>query len=317
MKDVLLEQRYRAVLRLLPESYRREREDEMVAAFLEAAGDAPDAGNPRPGWGEVGSVLALAVRLRLGGQDAPARAFARGAAVRLMALLGLAFLAAVSVLTLVYQAGVQDALLTGAPRSTGRLFLLLDAAESGCWIVAFTALARGHSRAAGRAAVLALVPVAGATAVRLVEIPAPWPQTFMWLTLTTVLVVALLLGHHRDARPATLSWRRTAAPLVAGGVVGAVLPAVSWTWLLMWADPIGLGVAALTAGAVICVVRGSSAPWRLALAMLAALLLAARLMDLVDAYGPFLTTGLAQAALLAVLAVGLGVTGRRALPAAV
>ncbi|MGI5269871.1 hypothetical protein ACQEUU_12035 [Nonomuraea sp. CA-218870] len=324
-EDELLERRYRAVLRLLPESYRREREDEMAAAFLEAAGHAPDADNPRPRWDEVGSVLALAVRLRLGGPDASPRAFAQGAAVRLMALLGLAFLAAISVLTAVHQggamlAGVHQAgeLLTGAPRSADRLLFLLDAVESGCWVVAFTTLARGHSRTAGRIAVLALVPIAGSTAVRLAVVPAPWPQTFMWLTLTTVLVIALLLGHHRDARPVTLPWHRTAAPLAAGGVAGAFLPDPALgTWPQLWTDPVGLGVSALAAGAVVCAVRRSSAPWRLALAMLAALLMAVRLMDLSDAYGPFLITGLTQVTLLAVLTVGLGVTGRRALPAAV
>ncbi|MBE1582663.1 hypothetical protein ACFPOI_60465 [Nonomuraea angiospora] len=62
----LLEQRYRSVLRLLPASYRAEREEEMVDAFMEMYGDAPDEINPRPPWSEIASVLALSVRIRLG-----------------------------------------------------------------------------------------------------------------------------------------------------------------------------------------------------------------------------------------------------------
>lgn len=326
MSDALLERRYRAVLRLLPKSYRREREDEMVAAFLEAAGEAPDADDPRPGWGEVGSVLALAVRLRLGGQGASPRAFARGEAVRLVALLGLAFLAAISIATAVHQSPIlfdDAALVVGAPRSADRLLFLLGAVECGCWIAAFLALVRGRQAAAKRAAVLALLPVIGSTAVRAGG-QEPMPQAAAWLVLTVVPVVALLLAHHRDALPVTLPRRRALVPLAAGVLAGAAHLAVlaalhpaPWSSLYLWTDPVGLGVLALTAGAVVCVARRAPAPWRLALAMLSALLLTVRLMDMTDAYGQFLVMGLGQAALLTALATGLGITGRRALPAAV
>jgi hypothetical protein len=67
----------------------------MVATFLagavpadpEAAGFVTDYG--RPDWSEVVSVVGLAVRLRLGGADAPPRYLAWGNAVRLVALVGL------------------------------------------------------------------------------------------------------------------------------------------------------------------------------------------------------------------------------------
>jgi hypothetical protein len=75
-----LEQRYRLVLRtLLPASYRKLWEEDMVATFLESM-DSDDAEAAefladygRPGWSEVASVAALAVRLRLGAAEAPLR----------------------------------------------------------------------------------------------------------------------------------------------------------------------------------------------------------------------------------------------------
>jgi hypothetical protein len=99
-----LEQRYRLVLRtLLPASYRRVWEEDMVATFLEsmatenaeAAEYLADFG--RPSWSEVASVAALAVRLRLGAADAPRRSGAWGEAVRLVALMGLLVHAAATI----------------------------------------------------------------------------------------------------------------------------------------------------------------------------------------------------------------------------
>ena len=76
-----LEERYRTVLRILPADYRAAWEDEMVATFLagmarddpEEAGYVADYG--RPSWPEVASVVALAVRLRLGGASPRHRAW--------------------------------------------------------------------------------------------------------------------------------------------------------------------------------------------------------------------------------------------------
>ncbi len=69
-----LEERYRRVLRLLPAGYRRQWEDDMVAAFLETmqTGDAETdeylADHGRPSLAEMTSILSLAVRLRIGGR---------------------------------------------------------------------------------------------------------------------------------------------------------------------------------------------------------------------------------------------------------
>ncbi len=86
-----LEQRYRAWLRLLPAPYREVWQDDLVATFLDGAEDIDEAGlaDAHPTWSEAGSVVALAVRLRLGAPGATPRAVALGAGLRLLALVGL------------------------------------------------------------------------------------------------------------------------------------------------------------------------------------------------------------------------------------
>ncbi|MFD0747083.1 hypothetical protein ACFQ1L_38695 [Phytohabitans flavus] len=89
-----LEERYRTVLRLLPAGYRARWENEMVAVLLESMErDDPEEAEfvrdyGRPSWSEVGSVAALALRLRLGGAGTP-RSLTWGAAVRLAVLMAL------------------------------------------------------------------------------------------------------------------------------------------------------------------------------------------------------------------------------------
>jgi len=116
-----LEERYRSVLRTLPAAYRQRWEDDMVDTFLasaeagveddEARDYLHDCG--RPGRSEVASVVALAVRLRLGGTDAPPRSFLWGEAVRTVALVGLlvhAVLATLAAGTMLWLAGTFPAL---------------------------------------------------------------------------------------------------------------------------------------------------------------------------------------------------------------
>ncbi len=72
-----LERRYRRVLRLLPGWYRKQREEDMVAAFL----DGRLTGDPEvdeyistaagPGWAETASVAGLSVRLHLSSSGPP------------------------------------------------------------------------------------------------------------------------------------------------------------------------------------------------------------------------------------------------------
>ena len=69
----VLEDRYRAVLRVLPASYRAVWGEEMVSTFLDSTrtGDPEDdeflADFGRPSMSEVVSVVVLAVRVRLAG----------------------------------------------------------------------------------------------------------------------------------------------------------------------------------------------------------------------------------------------------------
>ncbi|GAA4235862.1 hypothetical protein FHR32_008499 [Streptosporangium album] len=92
----LLEERYRRVLRLLPATYRAAREEEMLCALLEGAGDLRGQPTPRPRWPEIAGIAALSVRVRLGGIGAAPRYLAWGQTVRLVAVLGLFFHAMMS-----------------------------------------------------------------------------------------------------------------------------------------------------------------------------------------------------------------------------
>src|SRR3954464_3850840 len=101
-----LERRYRLLLRVLPGWYRAVWEQDMVATFLTGV-EAAVAGDEQAdlvgeyGWpdrAEVASVLALAVRLRLGGAPAYAQSRAWGAAARRVALVVLLINAVWSVL---------------------------------------------------------------------------------------------------------------------------------------------------------------------------------------------------------------------------
>jgi hypothetical protein len=114
--ELRLEQRYRRVLRLLPDFYRQQWEEDMVAAFL----DSWLTGDPytdecvlefcKPGWQEVASVVLLAARLYLGGAGVPRRYLACGQAVR----------GAVLALLMVHAVRGLDGLRRCSPRSQRR-----------------------------------------------------------------------------------------------------------------------------------------------------------------------------------------------------
>ncbi|MBL1097691.1 hypothetical protein [Streptomyces coffeae] len=171
----LLEDRFRAVLRVLPAYYRREREEEMVDTFLsdyEPLDEEAELGRPR--LREVAGVLHLAVRTRLAGHGAPARYVAYGRAARLVGLLGVALLAASTAVNLLGQAAV---LLTGSGedkrvvldvllgRSSGAspdalsaaLALLVEVLPLG-WIGAAVALGSGRRRRAAVFCAVASLP---------------------------------------------------------------------------------------------------------------------------------------------------------------
>ncbi|WP_030456099.1 hypothetical protein [Herbidospora cretacea] len=284
-----LEDRYRKVLRLLPAAYRAEREEEMVSAFLDGAD--PDAENTRPRWPEIVSVAALAVRIRLG--DTTPRSAAWGRAVRLTALIGLAFQATMSCVYLAQTLGVYGVLPLsygetpiGEPASAERVWHLTRDLSSLLWIAGYVALVRGRPGVAKATAALDLTVYAlsGTGAA----------ESFVLVVST----LALLAGYHRDAPAHRHPGRVAALPLVAGAAVFLVMTMATWAmtasshspgwpggwaWVWSWLPPSGLFCLALLVACAVCLVAHlTSARWRspsvpLALAILTVPVTLARL----------------------------------------
>ncbi|MER6825966.1 hypothetical protein ABT352_08250 [Streptosporangium sp. NPDC000563] len=338
----LLERRYRHWLRLLPASYRAEREEEMVSVFLEGSPGVSDADGPRPRWSEIASVAVLAVRVRLGGAGGAEPGFlAWGETVRLTALLGLGLQAFLGVLTAVValraygMIGTVDPLLAQAAGPAGspeRLANILGVLTGPLWFAPFAALLLGHPRAARTLALVALaagLPILVQTSLNgfpglaLAGLPAP-----------LVTVTALWAGFQRDSRPARRSPWLLLPPLAAGVAVAALYevvasPAATVAWVWPWLDELGLRSAFVLGAGVAYVCVHAYAParrtpsWPLALAILALPTLCARLVGLshhfgfADGISRTITLGMVgQAVLLLALVVGGVVLGMRILPAA-
>lgn len=309
----LLEQRYRTVLRLLPRAYRAEREEEMVAAFLEIY-DAPDEENPRPGWGEIASILRLAIRVRL---TWTGRAVAWGESLRDVALLGLGLQAALAGPSLVMLglskfAGVQ-------PEEP--LLLTLILLTSVAWVVAFVALARGSESTARPIALAALAATAAEVGYGLTE-NGPYPAQLAFvgvLLVAAISVAALLLGRLHNARPVVLSRRRIVAVLLAGLLQQAVWLGLGvWTILgLSWVAAEGLATLFIVGLATAEFLRRRvRAPRLLALGILAVPVLLSRLLGLLPTVTQPELVGevLAQIALLAPVTALAWIFGLRRLP---
>ncbi|MBB5773844.1 hypothetical protein [Nonomuraea jabiensis] len=325
----LLEQRYRSVLRLLPASYRAEREEEMVDAFMELSGEAPDEANPRPRWGEIASVLSLSLRVRLGGPGASPRLVAWGEAVRLVALLGLGYQAVASVIQFLQWGHAlafgTDVAWTGTPGSVERLVSTAVSAADLCSAIAFVAIMRGHVRTAKVTAVIGvsapliytLIPMI--LAGPLTDRPLSEPAT---LVFTAAPVIALLMGFHSDITPRRRSWAATLSPPAAG------LAVLGGTWLVVALRPydldwpylwLGFGTTILVwaAGAVVVLARRSSPSWALAMTATGLLLLMVRLPLLENLpEGASWTMVCAQCAVLWTLSTALAWVGARGLPGA-
>ncbi|WP_327086601.1 hypothetical protein OIE66_30290 [Nonomuraea sp. NBC_01738] len=325
----LLEKRYRSTLRVLPAAYRAEREEEMVSAYLEYAGDVPDERGPRPRFGEIASVLALAVRVRLGGHGAAARYVAWGDAVRLVARYALLYKAATAVLILISMIiATQDIEQSGPPMSAERTVGVLLALVECLWLVSYVALVRGAARTAKLAALAGLLAyVAELTTVVINHDPL----RLTYLIWGAVPVLALFGAYHRDAPPPRHSWVRALYPPLAGAAliyagqaaVGAIANAADMTpELAVVAYTVfgqtGQATLAVLVLAVLYLARGSEAATLLGVAILATVLLALRLIEVLSpvSQNPGVLPALAiQSALLAVMAFTLAITGLRKLPA--
>lgn len=257
----LLEQRYRNVLRLLPASYRAQREDEMVTAFLESVGEVSDEDDPKPGFSEVASVAGLAIRVRLGDVDGPAGRIRWGDVFRLVAVLGLLYQAVNSLVSgigsLRLFVGGGEAMsphmfmeIVGPPGSVSRLawvgWLLVDAAV----IAGYLALLRGHR---STAKILALCLLARPAYQEVADHAVGSGGTMVGSDLlaslfAVVTVIALVLGFHRGARAVTHR-RRWLGVLVASSVVLEVLVLLAGWVLNSAAAP---GIAWISPSVVAC-----------------------------------------------------------------
>jgi hypothetical protein len=334
-----LEERYRAVLRLLPADYRARWEQEMVAAFLESM----ETGDPeqdeyvrdygRPSWSEVGSVAALAVRLRLGGAGTP-RSVTWGAAVRLAVLMALLANAVTGTLGAGFRLWLAGTLswLPDPPGTwvaqtpSGYWYVSSDLGGL-LWLAAYVAFLIGH-RAAGRAFIgLGMLPGATFAVVSTVGIVGGPPSVGVTPWVVLLADGALLLGtvaFQPGAAPVRIRPWLWALPVGVVTVAGFWLGIVA-TALLDWAGLHAvLVVAAALAylgGAALRIVRPAPA-WSLALLVLAAAALAARLITLLDyamldpasGRAAWLVIGAAQAAALLAVGAPLAVLAARALP---
>lgn len=325
----LLETRYRAVLRLLPAYYRREREEEMVETYLWDI-DPETQDQSRPSLGEVASIVALAVRSRLGAGGAPRRYAVLGSAVRLFALFAVLLQAASALVDRVLG-------LTWTSSRGGRQWdVFMDGftghgvwAGAGAvaqwvlpllWTIAYFALLHDRRR-------LARVSALGAALATLWPLADLWALDFAPSDSAYVVVAALLAwssalalcaSHHRDAPPASLPAGTpglvfAACCVLMGGSVVVLPGGVDTAWALVTCYLV-TALAWLLYRA-----RGGShvpAPGEAAaLAALGLLLLVVRIAAVypwLDVLPGALRVGvLAQAAALVVLTAALAVVGRR------
>lgn len=335
-----LEERYRAVLRLLPADYRARWEREMVAAFLESmdSGDLEqdeyvrDYG--RPSWSEVGSVAALAVRLRLGLNGAGTRrSVTSGAAVRLAVLMALLASAVTGVVGAGFRLWLAGALAwlpdppsTWVAQIPSRFWYVASDLSGLFWLAAYLAFLLGQ-RAAGRAfIVLGMVPGAAVAALSTVDVAGVGPSVTLWVALLTD--GALLLGTvafqpgvaHVRIRP--WLWALPVGVVtVAGFWLGAIVPTGLLDWAGLHAVLVVAAALAYLGGAGLRLVRPAPA-WSLALLVLAAAALVARLITLLDyvmldpasGRGAWLLIGAAEAAALLAVGAPLAVLTNRTLP---
>lgn len=320
----LLEDRYRHVLRLLPASYRAEREEEMVDAFLEGSAGAVDEDNARPTLPEVASVAALAIRVRLAGGGPMTGYVLWGEAVRLAALLGLGYFAFRGWLTLAAEV-LNPLPLDPPPAGTAAEGVLATAARVSdllgfAVIVAFAALVTGRVRVAKVLASISLLPPLAVMAADS-SVHAQW-DALSWmpvLLMTAVPYLALMLGFHRDVRAVHRPAWLIAVPVLAAAAyypltgIGEPVPALA----LALAEPAGLAI--IVAGVVCLIWRRAPVAWPPALAILAV-----PVVSMLAPYSRFelsdpLTRAMAlvaagQAAVLVVVAVALVLRVRRTIP---
>lgn len=332
----VLEDRYRRVLRVLPAAYRAEWEEEMVATFLASmATDDPDEAEylddyGRPSWSEVGSVLALALRLRLGGAGAPPRSVAWGQAVRLVTLMWLLSQAVLGVADKEFGLWLTGKLswLPSPPPEWGvvtDVWHRVQGLTALIWVLVFVGLLLGHRRVALVLAAVATVPILVATGNAVVDLVdgahPPLLSLLAILLLNVFAMVGMTAFHPGTPPPAPRPWYTA---LVVGALVVPWLMAVPvLDWPSLWAIAVVLlGVAHLTGPAFGW--RDRSPAWSHALALAAGATFTLRVVTLLEYLWGRSTTwppaglvvlAVAEAVALAAVAVPLTVLTSRALRA--
>jgi hypothetical protein len=306
--DLDLEQRYRRVLRLLPDYYRDQWEDDMVAAFLDGwlTGD-PDEDSvsmefDRPTRPEMASVVGLAARLYLGGAVAPLRRFAWGQAVRSTVLAVMLFHAMRGLGALVVLDGSRRGWL---PAPAPGIWTTVWYAVGYVWIAVFVALVLGYYREARVLAVLAIVPdLVVVVQMQLTgALQSPSGSWASWILLDLAPVLAMA-AFHRGARPVA-RWPWLLA-LPAGYLLVFGLPlATAMTTHPVWLpDPPALCCILVT---LLCLAhaprawsgRAGTGMWSLALLLLAAVAGVYRIASLAGYQDPHLIhVGLAELLIL-------------------
>jgi hypothetical protein len=287
-----LELRYRRALRLLPGYYRQQWQEDMVAAFLESSltGDSEEdeliLEYGKPTLPELASVAALAVRLYLGGADAPRRYFVRGQAVRdavLVVTLARAVQALGSFAVLAWQHRLFGLGAPPAPLAAGSwdgIWAATWYVVGYAWIVAYIALVHGYYRTARVSALLAVGP----DLVYLLHYPGWWT----WWTLFDLVPVLAMAAFHANAPP--VPRRRWLLALPLGFVVVAVpVIALQASGDASWLNRPGLycilaAIACVAHAPSFARYRRSAGPgeWPLALILLAAAVGGYQIVGLID-----------------------------------
>jgi hypothetical protein len=317
-----LERRYRRVLQLLPGWYRRQWEQDMVAAFLDSwltgdpEADAYIGKAAGPSLAETGSVAGLAIRLYLSGPGT-SRRHTWDQAIRraVLAVLLLHAMLAVNILLFLVRSHRLVGWLPAPPASPGvapgggwdTVYYLVSVT----WIAIFLTLALGHYRAARVLATLAIVPNLAAllqtqlTGTR----PAPFGSWPFWILLDLAPVLAMT-AFHRDAPPSAPRPSLLALPagyLLVYGPLMALRATGNSDWL-----PDFPGLCCILV-ALACLAhtpwirsRAGSGVWSLTLVLLAAVAAAYRMVTLTDyANDPHLITVSLTELLILVVAVAL------------
>ncbi len=192
----VLEARYRRLLTLLPVTYRERRGEEMLVTLL----DRTAAGERWPSVGEVASLAALAMRLRVGAPGGTRRAVAAGEVLRRTALAGLLALGlwhgAGGVSDLVVMSSGRGYFLAPGTGYALLQMLMWDIGQPLIYFGAFLALVLGWRRL-GR-----FLGVAQAGFVVVLSIADQWTalsDRAALLGVALVVAVAAGLGFHRQA----------------------------------------------------------------------------------------------------------------------